>query len=88
MGLAVGADDTGRGWSATVVEAPHASGASGCLGSAFHKHSRTVISREAVSIVTTWNYSFHSSTAETSPFIGESTRNVCRTMLRSGPIQS
>src|SRR5262245_1078051 len=78
----------GRGWSATVVEPPHATGAAGCAGSAFHKHSRTVIMRVSVLMVTTWNDSFRSFDIDSAPFIGESTRNVGRTTRLSGPIQS
>ena len=60
----------------------------GAPGSRIPQASRTVIKRVAVSMVAIWKESFVSSFDEKAPFIGESTRNVCRTTRWPGPIQS
>ena len=70
------------------MEAPHATGADGTVGETFQRHSRTVIARNAASMVTTWNESFASSCDDVAPFMGESTRNVCKEMEWFGPVQS
>src|SRR4051812_48869240 len=73
------------GTSDTVAVAPQTSGADGLSGSAFQKHSRTVIVLAAVSIAATWNDSLRSSVADTCPFIGESARKTLSEAVPSGP---
>ena len=77
----------GRGSRVTVTDSPQVTEVVSAAF-AFQRHSRTVMVRCAVSMVTTWKDNRVSSVAETAPFIGESTLKTCSRALRCGPFHS
>ena len=72
----------------TVADDPQVTGDEGLERFVFHRHSRTVIFLEVVSMATNWKDNLVSSVADIAPFMGESARKQFSAILLSGPCQT